>query len=403
MSPKTKNIVLAVVLVVIVAFIVFLEAQKPKTTPAVTIPLPDIDSGIVATSTAPAPASATSSVVTKTKTVATPKPDRTNILAQKASLYPRAKELSDIQGYINTPQFKLSDLVGKKVILLDFWTYSCINCIRTLPYLNSWFAKYKGEGLVIVGVHTPEFGFEKVYDNVLAAVKKFGIMYPVVLDSNMGTWNAYNNEYWPAEYLIDIDGYVVHTNLGEGDYDVTEQAIQSALKERDTVLGLTDNVSTGTTQPNGVISTNTGLLGSPETYFGSARNEYLGNGTQASNGQQSLTVPVDLKQNTLYLGGIWNFQNEYAQSVGSAAKVVYKFSAKNVYLVGSSDSGATAKVLLDGKPIGSAAGSDVSADGTISIKDNRLYYIVNASDYGQHVLEIDIESGSLDAYTFTFG
>ena len=142
---------------------------------------------------------------------------RASIIAQKELEYPMAKEFVDPTGFINSAPFTLSSLVGKKVVLIDFWTYSCINCVRTIPYLNAWYAKYKNEGLEIVGVHTPEFDFEKDYSNVAAAVQQLGIQYPVVLDSNMGTWDAYQNIYWPADYLIDIDGFIPYTSVGEGD------------------------------------------------------------------------------------------------------------------------------------------------------------------------------------------
>lgn len=164
-----------------------------------------------------------------------------------------AKEFVSPTGFINTDSFTLSSLIGKKVILLDFWTYSCINCQRTIPYLNAWYAKYKDKGLVIVGVHTPEFNFEKDINNVRAAVQKFGIQYPVVLDSNMGTWNAYQSQYWPNEYLIDLQGNIIDNHAGEGDYDVTERAIQKAL-----------NITGPLTTPSGVVSVDFDQIQSPE-------------------------------------------------------------------------------------------------------------------------------------------
>ncbi|PJC45308.1 thiol-disulfide isomerase, partial [Candidatus Pacearchaeota archaeon CG_4_9_14_0_2_um_filter_30_8] len=172
---------------------------------------------------------------------------------EKSKLYPAAKELVHPDGFININPFNLSDYIGKKVILLDFWTYSCINCQRTFPYLESWNEKYSDKGLLIIGIHTPEFNFEKEYNNVQKATEEFGIKYPVVLDNNYLTWQAYGNQYWPREYLIDIDGFIVHDHIGEGGYAETETAIQDALKERLEVLGMNETINSGLTQGNSTI------------------------------------------------------------------------------------------------------------------------------------------------------
>lgn len=379
MPNKVKPFLLTLAVIFIVGTIWYLEATKPITTPAQSLV-------VYATTTA--------STATSTS--------RAAIIAQKAKQYQPGIELADPTGFINTGPFKLADLVGKKVILIDFWTYSCINCIRTIPYLNAWYAKYKDYGLVIVGIHSPEFDFEKSYDNVNAAVKKFGIQYPVVLDSNHGTWNAYQNQYWPNEYLIDIDGFIVDQHAGEGNYAETEAAIQATLKERAQVLGLNIQIPGGTVSPTSTIAIDFSQVQSPETYFGSNRNQYLGNGAQGATGVQTLTVPSNIAPNTLYLGGTWDFQSEYAENQGMA-KVLFDYSAKNVYLVASSQAGATIKILLDGKPLGAEAGADVASDGTAHIQANRLYQLIRGTRYGEHTIEIDVESGSLDAYTFTFG
>lgn len=154
-------------------------------------------------------------------------------VAEKEREYERVKEISTPDAIINAPEdFNLADLVGEKVILVDFWTYSCINCQRTLPYLNDWHDEYADDGLVIVGVHTPEFEFEKDYDNVLRAVEKWGIEYPVVMDNDYSTWQSYRNRYWPRKYLIDIDGFIVYDHIGEGGYDETEEKIVELLNEK---------------------------------------------------------------------------------------------------------------------------------------------------------------------------
>jgi cytochrome c biogenesis protein CcdA/thiol-disulfide isomerase/thioredoxin len=335
--------------------------------------------------------------------------------AQKAMRYPKAPELASIDGYINTgtgPDGKpkpitISQFKGKDVVLVDFWTYSCINCQRSLPYVEAWYQKYKDQGLVIIGVSTPEFAFEHVYANVLNATKQLGITYPVVLDNEYGTWNAFSNEYWPRDYLVDIDGYIVHDHAGEGDYDVTEKAIQAALAERAQRLG-TGMPATGITAPTGVVTVDSGQLGSPETYFGSNRNEYLGNGTQGQVGVQNFTVPTNVTPNTFYLGGSWDIEPEYAQSQGSDT-LKYEYQAKNVYFVSGTASGAPmdVEVTRDGKPLdASYAGKDIifkNGKSYVTISGNRLYDIISDTSYGDHVLEFIISSPGLQAYTFTFG
>ncbi len=331
-----------------------------------------------------------------------PSPATGQTAAEKAGKYPLAKEIVSPDGFINTEPFKIADLIGKKVILVDFWTYSCINCQRTIPYLNSWYDKYKDKGLEIVGIHTPEFKFEEDYNNVLAAVQKFGIQYPVVLDNEHGTWNAYGNLYWPREYLIDIDGYIVHDHAGEGDYDVTEQAIQAALDERLARLGEAEvTMPVGPTEP--VVTPDFGKIGSPETYFGSDRNTYLGNGQPGRQGTQTLTEPTSGSLNSLYLDGTWTFEPEFAMNVTANARIRYEFNAKEVYFVGSAEKPVRMKILIDGAPVGAAAGADVDADGFVTVSEDRLYHLVDEPNYGVHTLEIIIESPGVDAYTFTFG
>ncbi len=330
-------------------------------------------------------------------------------MAEKAITYQKAPELAQIDGYINTggQPITISQFKGKKVVLIDFWTYSCINCQREIPYVNMWQQKYADKGLEIIGVSTPEFAFEHVLGNVESASKQLGIMYPVVLDNEYGTWNAFGNEYWPRAYLIDIDGYVVYDHAGEGSYDVTEHAIQKALAERDQRLGAAAPSFASPQTPSGTVEVDSAALGSPETYFGSNRNEYLGNGKPGQAGDQTLELPAtsSVNANTLYLGGGWNFSGEYATNKTAGAKIQYLYKAKNVYFVAAPSGGSVKiKVTRDGgKPLGSAAGKDVDANGEVTIDSDRLYQLVGDSGYGIHTLEIEIESAGLEAYTFTFG
>ncbi len=303
-----------------------------------------------------------------------------------------APDLSTIDGYINTngEPITISQYKGKKVVLLDIWTYSCINCQRTIPYLKTWNKEYESEGLVIIGLHTPEFAFERIQKNVEDAVKSFGITYPVVLDNDFSTWTAYHNQYWPRKYLIDVDGYIVYDHAGEGAYEQTEKAIQAALKELNSRLNTNVSVKNTISNPSGAISVSPHQVNSPETYFGSGRNEYLANGAKFTSGTQTLTTPDTIDLNKLYLGGTWIFNSEYAQSTGGS--ISFKYNAKNVYFVASSKDGAQLEVYIDGK-----------LDHTIFIQSNKLYDVVKGSEYGEHTLLLKIKNGSLDAYTFTFG
>ncbi|MDB5194635.1 MAG: Thiol-disulfide isomerase [Parcubacteria group bacterium] len=311
---------------------------------------------------------------------------------EKAKTLTLASELAGPTGFINTPDnapITLGSYVGNKVVLLDFWTYSCINCQRTLPYLEAWYEKYKDYGLVIVGVHTPEFDFEKVYDNVAMAVKKYGLTYPVVLDSNYGTWNAYNNQYWPAEYLIDIDGYIAAHDVGEGDYAGREAEIQKALQERSDVLGLGLTIPGGTVDPTNAVKVID--AGSPETYFGSARNEFLSNGTAGKAGVQSFTLPATSDTNKLYLGGSWDIEPEYA-TANDGDTIMYTYNSKVIYFVASSPQGSTLTLIQDGKTVG-----------TVDVKTAQLYKLVENPTSGVHTLEIKVKGSGLEAFTFTFG
>jgi thiol-disulfide isomerase/thioredoxin len=366
-----QTVILWVVVGCIVASIFFLEKQRPAVTSVQS-------TGVPLASNA----------------------ERQTEIAAKSKQYQRAKELASPTGFVNADPFTLASLVGKKVILLDFWTYSCINCQRTLPYLTAWYDKYHDQGLEIIGVHTPEFDFEKNIDNVRQAVQKFGIKYPVVLDSNYGTWQAYRNNYWPHEYLIDIDGFIVEDHIGEGDYDKTEAAIQQLLKERADVLQQPQAVAAGTVAPANAIAFDQGQVGSPETYFGAARNEYLANGTVGQTGVQQFTAPKTADLNGLYLDGSWDISSQYAQSQG-VARIIYHYRAKNVYFVASALQPMSVAVLQDGRPV--AHGGADAASGTAAIHDERLYHLVANPDYEEHTLEIDIPAAGLRAFTFTFG
>jgi thiol-disulfide isomerase/thioredoxin len=310
-------------------------------------------------------------------------------------------EIENPSGFVNTEGITLGELVGKKVILVDFMTYSCINCQRTFPYLVDWYDAYKDEGLEIVGIHTPEFAFEKNIENVRDELHKVGITYPVVLDNDYATWRAYGNKYWPRKYLIDIHGNIVYDHIGEGGYVETETKIRELLLERAMYFGEQSEVREplrAAARPE-----NESEAGTPEIYFGSARNESLAMARRFANGVQELTLPASFGANALYLSGTWNFTPESAESVSETSSIVVRYSAKEVYFVGSSDAGARIEIFQDGRRIGAERGSDVSADGSLIVHDERLYELVRNADAGVHTLEIRVRGKGLEAFTFTFG
>jgi cytochrome c biogenesis protein CcdA/thiol-disulfide isomerase/thioredoxin len=309
-------------------------------------------------------------------------------------------EIKNPSGFVNTNNqpFQIADYVGKQVILLDIMTYSCINCQRTFPYLNAWYEKYKDDGLIVIGIHTPEFAFEKDKANVEKAFAEFGIKFPVVLDNEYATWNALGNRFWPRKYLIDIHGNVVYDHIGEGAYEETERKIQELLKERAEVLGATVKTDEALAA-RGIDSSKT-TSKSPETYFGAARNEYFANGTQGVSGEQSLTLSDTIEGNKLYLTGRWNFLPEYAQAVQGGV-VTYRYNATKVFIVAESQAGGTIEVSQDGKRVVSEAGADAPA-GVVQVKDSRLYTLIKNPEPGEHTLELKVSPG-VKLFAFTFG
>ncbi|MBI4122731.1 MAG: redoxin domain-containing protein [Parcubacteria group bacterium] len=321
--------------------------------------------------------------------------------ADKARMYPEARELVGISGYLNTggEEIRLADLVGTKVILVDFWTYSCINCQRTTPYLNAWYEKYREQGLEIVGVHTPEFEFEKDRENVAAAIAKFGIQYPVAQDNDYATWRAYANRYWPRKYLIDIDGYIVYDHIGEGGYEETERKIQELLAERMARMDKDAELASGVVRPE--VRGPGGDVASPEVYFGAWRNDLLANGTPRAPGTATFARPETIELNKLYLVGEWNITTEYAEATGPSAQVVFRYRARDVFTVASSEREQSVIAARNSGPLGPAAGADV-ANGAFRVQSETLYRIIEDAASGEHTLELTVPAG-VRFYTFTFG
>jgi thiol-disulfide isomerase/thioredoxin/sulfite exporter TauE/SafE len=306
-----------------------------------------------------------------------------------------APEFVGTEQWFNTPGDKplsISGLRGK-VVLVDFWTYSCINCIRTLPYLKAWDAKYRKDGLTIVGVHTPEFPFEREASNVETAIEENGIRYPVAQDNEQATWNAYGNQYWPAEYFIDAQGRVRYVHFGEGEYGEKEKVIRELLAEAG------KSVKGGDVRVHAVTPSTT--VTTPETYLGAARAERFTN-AMLSPGSHDFTAPEALPANEFAYHGKWRISLDSA-TAGAGAALDLNFGARRVYLVlGSPGRDRKVRVLLDGQPISSAdAGSDVH-DGAVTVSGQRLYNLVNLPKVGQHILTLEPETG-VQGYAFTFG
>lgn len=315
--------------------------------------------------------------------------------------YPQYTDISHPSGFINSAPFTLADYIGKKVILVDFIDYTCINCQRTFPALNTWWNTYKDQGLLVVAIHTPEFSFEKDPQNVTAAAQRFGITFPIVLDNDYATWNAYHNQYWPHKFLIDIHGRVSYEHIGEGGDAETQAAIVRELNNRKQFLGEAGAVNASTTDVAPVaVDAN-----SPETYFGSSRNEYFGNGSPFTSGAMTYSVPSTLIPNAFYLGGAWNIDSEYAEVQSASSSISYSFNAMNVYFVATTVDGAPvkARVLIDGAPISSAHSGEDVANGILTIDRSRLYHLYTSTKAAPHRIDIIFSKKGARAYTFTFG
>ncbi len=307
----------------------------------------------------------------------------------------KAPEFVGTERWFNTSgdrPLAMSGLRGR-VVLVDFWTYSCINCIRTLPYLTAWDARYRKDGLTIVGVHTPEFPFEREAGNVEEAIERNGIHYPVVQDNEQQTWNAYGNQYWPAEYFIDAEGNVRYVHFGEGEYGEKERVIRQLLSEAGDRVGRGMSAARGIEPSEGVTT--------PETYLGDARAERFTNAMLAP-GPHDFTAPPRLPANEFAYRGRWRIDFDSATAEGGSLEL--NFGARHVYLVLGTAGGRPrrVRVLLDGRPLGAAeAGSDVQG-GTVTVRSQRLYELVDLSQVEHHVLRLEPEQGVM-GYAFTFG
>jgi thiol-disulfide isomerase/thioredoxin len=288
-----------------------------------------------------------------------------------------APEFVGISAWLNSPPLTVESIRGK-VVLVQFWTYSCINCLRTLPYVTKWHEQYKDKGLVVVGVHTPEFAFEKERANVETAIKRLGIHYPVAQDNQYRTWRAFGNQYWPAAYLVDRSGTVVTTRFGEGGYQQMENAIARLVGERAPLAQTTDP--------------DLSAVATPELYLGSEKNDgAIVEQQVATSGERSYALPDSVPQNRFALSGRWNVTDDRVTSSADGDEIVLRFNAPKVNLVAGSPSPQTLFVTIDGTP-----------QPPVTVDGSRLYSIYSGPG-GEHVLRLKAPKAGLSAYSFTFG
>jgi cytochrome c biogenesis protein CcdA/thiol-disulfide isomerase/thioredoxin len=316
-------------------------------------------------------------------------------------------ELPSLEGatqWFNTAPLSAQSLRGK-VVLVDFWTYSCINCIRALPYVHAWADKYKDHGLVVIGVHAPEFAFEKDPQNVSKAIKDLGVDYPVALDNNYAIWKGFNNEYWPAHYFIDPQGHIRHHHFGEGEYEQSEDVIRQLLTEAGQ-----KNLPGGYVQPGaeGAEAAGSGdAMRSPETYVGYARAENFAGGQVAHDDVWTYHAPKTLMTNQWALNGRWTVRDESARLDSANGGITYRFRGRDLHLVlgpGHDGKPVRFRVTIDGKTPGADHGMDTDADGNGTVGSQRLYQLVRqANGTGERTFEITFLDPGVQAYAFTFG
>ena len=307
--------------------------------------------------------------------------------------------------WLNSAALTAEGLRGK-VVLVDFWTYSCINCLRTLPYLRAWYDRYKDRGFVIVGVHSPEFAFEKDEDNVRRAVREFGIRYPVALDNDYAIWQAFNNQYWPAHYFIDAQGRIRGHHFGEGKYEESEELIRTLLAEagQQSLPGMAEEK-----EGQGVeAAAGDTDVRSPETYVGYGRAEnFISAGGFAHEQAKSYSAPNALELNQWALDGNWTVEGERAMANEASGRIVFRFHARDLHLVlgpGADGKPVRFRVSIDGEAPTDDRGTDIDARGEGVVREQRLYQLIRQSgDVKDRTFTIEFLDAGVQAYAFTFG
>jgi len=314
-----------------------------------------------------------------------------------------APDLVGIAHYLNTTPEELTEEIKDKVVLYDIWTYSCINCVRTLPYITAWNDKYADQGLLIVGIHSPEFEFEKDPKNVEMAIGKYGIKYPVVLDNDMKTWKAFENNYWPRKYIADHEGYIRYDHIGEGDYQGTEKIIQQLLEERSTSLGIEMTSNAPLVDIEEFEHT---MFRTPELYFGykfAQNRNQLGSEEGFQPGKTiSYSEPDNIDLHKFYLIGDWKNYDDSMELISETGTIKLLYNAKEVNIVTEND--GELEIFLDGDPLPAEyAGKDITAVNTLQVTEAGLYNIINSESSASHVMEIKVTGEGFQIFTFTFG
>jgi thiol-disulfide isomerase/thioredoxin len=308
-------------------------------------------------------------------------------------------ELSGAVEWLNSPPLTRAQLKGK-VVLVDFWTYSCINCLRALPYVEAWAKKYSASGLVVIGVHAPEFAFEKDPAKVKKAVRDLGVTYPVALDNNLAIWTAFNNEYWPAHYFMDGQGRIRHHHFGEGEYAESERVIQQLLREAGRMPpgGIVDPNATGA-EAKAMLDDAT----SPETYVGYGRTANFASGNIAMDKAAAYQTPYPLQPNQWGLAGQWTVGEQAATADAAEARITFRFHARDLHLVLGAAKPVRFTVTLDGRPPGDSHGVDSDATGNGTVSGQRLYQLIRLQQPGDHSFTITFHGAGVQAFAFTFG
>jgi thiol-disulfide isomerase/thioredoxin len=339
---------------------------------------------------------ASSAALAQDKSVATP---------LKPPIEGEMPSLGGANAWLNSPPLTTAGLRGK-VVLVDFWTYTCINWLRTEPYVRAWAEKYKNQGLVVIGVHTPEFAFEHDVDNVRRAVKDMRVDYPVAIDSDYAIWNAFKNEYWPALYFVDAQGRIRHHQFGEGGYDQSERVIQQLLAEAG-VGGIGHDLVTPDAR-GAEVAADWGNLKSPESYVGYDLAKHFASPGRAVLGKPHVyAVPARLKLNDWALSGDWTVEKPLIALNKPNGRIAYRFHARDLHLVmGPAARGASVRfrVLIDGQPPGAAHGIDVDEQGIGTVTEQRLYQLIRqARPIADRQFEIEFLDSGVEAFAFTFG
>ena len=313
-------------------------------------------------------------------------------------------QLDKAGGWINSPPLRASDLRGK-VVLVDFWTYTCINWRRTLPWLRAWARKYQDQGLVVIGVHTPEFSFEKHIDNVRRAAQEQAVGYPIAIDSDFAIWDAFNNHYWPALYFVDAQGRIRHHQFGEGDYEKLEAIIRQLLAEAGQKLPESEVVAVEGREAEAAADWKN--LKTPETYVGYSRADgFSSPGGKAPNRSKVYQAPELLKLNQWALVGNWTLRQEFAISQANG-RIAYRFHARDLHMVmGPATAGTPVRfrVSIDGKPPGDSHGVDVDAAGNGTIDQSRMYQLIRQTGpIADRLFEIEFLESQAQVFSFTFG